>query len=263
MPGSRSALTAGVTDSQSKRTQDSDRISMPLVFTLAFRNLFHDRLRFIATVIGIVFSIVLVTVQMGLYLGFGRMVTTMIDHASADLWVMPTRHQVLRGSLAAGHAPALSRAVDRRRGGRDPGRDRLCRLAHAGRRDDAGVRRRLGSARPAACSPGTWSKAASRRCRPRTRSPSTGPISTGSALPGWARRAEIRQQKVRVAAVTNGIRSFTTTPYVFMDVDRARAHTGVPSEQGHLFPVVRLGPERRSSITSAASCWRTSPTSRC
>src|SRR5438477_4760428 len=62
---------------------------MPLVFTLAFRNLFHDRLRFIATVIGIVFSIVLVTIQMGLYLGFGQMVTTMIDHASADLWIMP------------------------------------------------------------------------------------------------------------------------------------------------------------------------------
>ena len=62
---------------------------MPLVFTIAFRNLFYDRLRFIATVIGIVFSIVLVTVQMGLYLGFGRTVTTMIDHASADLWVIP------------------------------------------------------------------------------------------------------------------------------------------------------------------------------
>ena len=62
---------------------------MPLVFTLAFRNLFHDRLRLVATVIGIVFSIVLVMVQMGLYLGFGRMVTTMIDNATADLWVMP------------------------------------------------------------------------------------------------------------------------------------------------------------------------------
>ena len=39
---------------------------MPLIFTLALQKLFHDRLRFIATVIGIVFSIVLVTVQMGL-----------------------------------------------------------------------------------------------------------------------------------------------------------------------------------------------------
>ena len=62
---------------------------MSLAFKLAFRNLFHDRLRLIATVIGIVFSIVLVTVQMGLYLGFGRMVTVMIDHAGADLWIMP------------------------------------------------------------------------------------------------------------------------------------------------------------------------------
>jgi putative ABC transport system permease protein len=61
---------------------------MSLIFTIASRNLFHDRLRFIATVIGIVFSIVLVTVQMGLYLGFGRTVTTMIDHASADLWIV-------------------------------------------------------------------------------------------------------------------------------------------------------------------------------
>src|SRR5436853_183726 len=37
----------------------------------------------------IVFSIVLVTVQSGLYFSFGRMVTTMIDHAPADLWIVP------------------------------------------------------------------------------------------------------------------------------------------------------------------------------
>ena len=61
--------------------------SMPLVFKIAYRNLFHDRLRFIATVVGIVFSIVLVTVQMGLFLSFDRMVTTMFDHAGADLWI--------------------------------------------------------------------------------------------------------------------------------------------------------------------------------
>src|SRR5262245_12026257 len=63
--------------------------AMSLAFKLARRNLFHDRLRLVATVIGIVFSIVLVTVQLGLYLGFGHMVTTMIDHASGELWIMP------------------------------------------------------------------------------------------------------------------------------------------------------------------------------
>src|ERR1041385_2405542 len=62
---------------------------MSLVFKLASRNLFHDRIRFVGTVIGIVFSIVLVTIQLGLFLSFERMVTTMIEHAPADLWVVP------------------------------------------------------------------------------------------------------------------------------------------------------------------------------
>src|SRR4051812_36238274 len=61
---------------------------MSLVFTLAERNLFQDRLRFAASLLGIVFSVVLVMVQMGLYLGFSRIITTMIDHTSTDLWVV-------------------------------------------------------------------------------------------------------------------------------------------------------------------------------
>src|SRR5580658_7712303 len=61
---------------------------MSLIFKLASRNLFQDRLRFVGTVIGIVFSIVLVTIQLGLFLSFERMVTTMIEHAPADLWVV-------------------------------------------------------------------------------------------------------------------------------------------------------------------------------
>ena len=61
---------------------------MSLVFKLARRNLFHDRLRFIATVIGIVFSIVLVTVQMGLFMSFDNMVTTIIDHDRSAMWIV-------------------------------------------------------------------------------------------------------------------------------------------------------------------------------
>jgi len=56
---------------------------------------------------------------------------------------------------------------------------------------------------------------------------------------GIGATAEIRQQPVQVVAVTNGIRSFTTTPFVFMDVDRARAHTGVPSGKA-TFLIIRL-----------------------
>ena len=59
---------------------------MPLVFTLATRNPFQDRLRFIASLTGIVFSVLLVMVQMGLYFGFSRVLTIVIDHASTDLF---------------------------------------------------------------------------------------------------------------------------------------------------------------------------------
>jgi putative ABC transport system permease protein len=226
---------------------------MPLVFTLAFRNLFHDRLRFIATVIGIVFSIVLVTVQMGLYLGFGRMVTTMIDHASADLWVMP------RGTKCF-EDPSLLNT-----------RERYRALAINGVTD----------AIPVVIGFADW-RVAGGATTPvfvigsDLRSGGLQPwdlvegrveaLSTPKAVAvdrtyfdrlgvsGIGATAEIRQQPVRVAAVTSGIRSFTTTPFVFMDVDRARTHTGVPSGKA-TYLIIRLdtdaNPDRvRRQLTS-------------
>ena len=61
---------------------------MSLVFTLALRNLFQNRLRFIASLMGIVFSVVLAMVQAGPYFGFSGMITTVIDHTSTDLWIV-------------------------------------------------------------------------------------------------------------------------------------------------------------------------------
>jgi hypothetical protein len=71
------------------RERSASEHDMSLIFKLASRNLFQDRLRFAATAVGIVFSIVLLTIQVGLFLSFERMVTTMIDHAPADLWIVP------------------------------------------------------------------------------------------------------------------------------------------------------------------------------
>ena len=59
-----------------------------MTLTLAFRNLFHDRIRLAVTLVGILFSIVLVAVQLGLYLGARTMIISMIDRADGDLWVM-------------------------------------------------------------------------------------------------------------------------------------------------------------------------------
>ena len=86
---------------------------MTLILTLASRNLFHDRIRLIATVVGIVFSIVLVTVQIGVFLSFERMITMMIDHAEADLWIVPAATKSFEGSaLLAGRERFQALSVD-------------------------------------------------------------------------------------------------------------------------------------------------------
>ena len=59
-----------------------------MTLILAFRNLFHDRIRLAVTLVGILFSIVLVAVQLGLYLGARNLITSMIDRADGDLWIM-------------------------------------------------------------------------------------------------------------------------------------------------------------------------------
>jgi putative ABC transport system permease protein len=222
---------------------------MPLVFTLAFRNLFHDRLRLVATVIGIVFSIVLVMVQMGLYFGFGRMVTTMIDNASADLWVVPKGTKCFED-------PSLLDARQRNRALSVPGIAEAIPLVIG----FADWRTPAGSSTPVFV---VGSDLRSGGLEPwnliegRLESLST-PNSVAVdrtyfdrlGISGLGARAEIRQQAVRVAAVTQGIRSFTTTPYVFMDVDRARAYTGTPSSKATYF-LVRL--DRRSELPTIRS----------
>jgi putative ABC transport system permease protein len=219
---------------------------MPLVFTLALRNLFHDRLRFVATVIGIVFSIVLVTVQMGLYLGFGRMVTTMIDHAAADLWVMPKgtkcfedpsllnmreRYRALAINGVADAIPVVIGFADWRM----PSGEMTPVFI-------IGSDLRAGGLEPWNLVEGRIEALSGPKAVAVDRS-----YFDRLGVSGVGSTAEIRQQAVRVAAVTSGIRSFTTTPFVFLDVNRARAYTGVPSGKAS-YLLVRLGPDSDPAV---------------
>jgi putative ABC transport system permease protein len=199
---------------------------MSLTFKLAARNLFYDRLRLVATIVGIVFSIVLVTVQAGLYIGFGRMVTSMIDHAGADLWIMPLGtkcfedpstlddRQRFRAMSVAGVGEAVPvvigfapwRLPD---GGTTPvfivGSELRGLGLHpwntvAGNVDDLSI-------------PGAIAVDQTYFGR--------------LGISGLGADTEIRDRKVEVRAVTRGIRSFTTTPFVFTGLDRARSYTGI------------------------------------
>ena len=213
---------------------------MSLAPKLAFRNLFQDRLRLIATIVGIGFSMVLVSIQMGLYVSFERMVTVMIDHANADLWIVPKGSQSfedpslldererfralslngVRGvvPLVVGFArwrapsgatsPVFIVGSDRRESGLHPWNlveGDLVSLSIPGAvAIDQSYFKRLETSR----------------------------IGEG---------AEINDQNVKVHAITHGIRSFTTMPYVFTSPDQAHALTGTPANKVTYF-VVHLIP---------------------
>jgi putative ABC transport system permease protein len=58
---------------------------------LAWRNLVHDKVRLGVTLTGIVFAVVLIVVEFGLFLGFTSTTSGLIDRSGADLWVIAKR----------------------------------------------------------------------------------------------------------------------------------------------------------------------------
>lgn len=213
---------------------------MSLTFTLASRNLLHDRLRLAATLVGVVFSVVLVMIQMGLFLGFGRMVTTMIDHTSADVWIVPKGAKSfedpsmldlkLRDKAASVEGVAL--AVPMIVGFSDwrLDNDELTPVFVVGAdlRDHMLQPWNVVEGRIDALSQ-NGAVAIDRSYFDRL----------GAA--GIGSTAEIRGRRVKVVALTDGIRSFTTTPYIFVNLKRAHLYTGASSARASSI-AVRLKP---------------------
>jgi putative ABC transport system permease protein len=200
---------------------------MPLVLKLAARNLLYDKLRFAATVIGIVFSIVLVTVQLGLFVSFERTVTVMIDHAPADLWIVPLGTKCFE-------VPSLLDEANRYRALSIEGVSKVDPILISfaqWRMPDGGASPVLvigSDLRGGGLLP--WNlveggidalSVPEAVAVDRTYFDRLGVTGIGST-------AEMRDRRAEVRAVTSGIRSFTTTPYVFTQLDRARSYTGTP-----------------------------------
>ena len=210
-----------------------------MVVTLASRNLFHDRVRLAVTLVGILFSIVLVAVQLGLYLGASRMITAHIDNANADLWITAfgaksfedggvilserERHQALSTPGVKHVVPVVIKFAEWRKpaGG-------STRVVVVG--TDAEEKGLV----PWALVRGTWEdiKAPNSIGVDQTYLKDLGVEDVGDT-------AQIALGRVRVAALTDGVRSFTQSPYVYMPIARARQVIGLPSD-ATTFHLVRL-----------------------
>ncbi len=203
---------------------------LPMVPKLAYRNLFHDRLGLIVTVVGIVFSVVLVAVQFGLYLGSENRIAAMFDHVDGDLWVVPLgtksfddpamlsgheRHSVLS---TPGVASVQELAVGFVNWRKPRGGSTAALLVGSDSTHDAAL--------PWDITEGSASALAA---------PSAVAVDSTYfqelGIAGMGDRAEVNNMEVTVQAVTKGIRSFTTLPYVFTTLSTARTLLGASADQ--------------------------------
>ncbi|MGB7329175.1 MAG: ABC transporter permease [Rubripirellula sp.] len=58
-----------------------------MLWNIATRTLFHDRGKLVAGLVGVIFSVVLVNIQGGLFFGLIRKASLLIDKGNADIWV--------------------------------------------------------------------------------------------------------------------------------------------------------------------------------
>ncbi len=222
----------------------------PGVWTLAKKILLHDRIKFVVASAGVSISVMLVLVQIGLYFGFMRTASTLIDHAHADIWV----------TKAASENFDFSTPLDDRtyyRVASTPGVARAERmiLAFAQLKLDSGAD--LGvqviGIEPHARLMRPWNVIdgdAGRLGEP-------GAITVDASewdklhLKDVGHRTEIGGVRAHVAAVTEGIRSFTTSPLVFTDLISARAFTRLPDEAEN-YVLVELAPGAQPEAVVAA-----------
>ncbi len=57
------------------------------MFWLAWKTLYHEKGRFLVTIVGITLSAILVLTEVGIYLGMMRSATDIIRHSDADIWI--------------------------------------------------------------------------------------------------------------------------------------------------------------------------------
>lgn len=210
--------------------------------SLAFKNLFHDRVRLAVTLTGIVFALVLIIVQFGLFLGFLETTANIVAHSGADLWVTATGTPHVNGGTVIQErrryqilaVPGVTRAekfvVQFANWKLPSGGNESVQIV--GYDIDAG----LG---------GPWDvvEGSVEALKGQDTVIMDRLFLQKLGVTGVGHRTEVNGRRVRVVGMTSGIRSFTTSPWVFTSFKNAQNYGGLAEDQT-LFFLVKAEPGR-------------------
>ena len=195
-----------------------------MTIRIALRNLLHDRIRLAVTLIGVIFAVVLITVQGGLFIGFTRATSCVIDNTEAEVWVAsrgvrnfdvthPLSAYKFHQILAVPGIARAERLIVRFTNWKKP-RGGIESVEVVGYDPDSGLGR-------------PWSLAAG--SLDALRMPDTVAVDelylSKLGVTGLGETVEIDDHRARIVAITRSIRSFTTSPYIFTSYVNAIAYT--------------------------------------
>ncbi|XXJ20934.1 ABC transporter permease [Desulfovibrio caledoniensis] len=195
-----------------------------MIYRIARQNLFHDRVRLCVTLTGIVFAVVLITVEIGLFLGFTRTISAVIDNSGADVWVtsrgvknfdiaLPLKerkyYEVLSLPEVGDAAKFIIRFADWKKP--DGLQESIEIIGYETDKDMGG--------------PWNFVRGSGKMLDLRDAIVIDQLYMEKLGVTRLGEQVEINRKKARVAALTQGIRSFTTSPYVFASLDAARSYT--------------------------------------
>lgn len=194
-----------------------------LTLLIAWRNLVHDGVRLAVTLIGIAFSTILMGLQLGMLLNFMHTTSTIVDHAGADLWV--AAHGVRSVDLAT--------PLEKRRrfqsldvDGVSIAEPYLLQFAFWKKAD--GIRETviIVGVDPHAEMGLPWAMRSDRSIHDALSTPDGVIIDRLYAeklgVDSINQLVEINDHRARVTGFTDGIRTFTQSPYVFTSLRNAR-----------------------------------------
>jgi putative ABC transport system permease protein len=200
-----------------------------LVWNFARKILLHDRIKFAIASLGVSISVFLVLAQIGIYFGFMGTASTLIDHSEADVWVTARANENFDFA-----APMDERVLYRIAEERGVARAEKMILSFGQVKgedgDEEGVQ--VVGIEPHATMLRPWNVVKG----------NADAISRSDAvlvddseykklrIDSVGQQREISGVRARVVGLTHGIRSFTTSPFVWTNIEAAREYS--PSLQG-------------------------------
>ncbi len=225
-----------------------------LTLLIAWRNLVHDRVRLAVTLIGIAFSTILMGLQLGMLLNFMHTTSTIVDHAGADLWI--AAHGVRSVDLAT--------PLEERRRFQSLSIDGVSiaepyLLQFAFWKKANGVRETVivVGVDPHAEMGSPWAMLPGRSVHDALSTPDGVIIDRRYAsklgIDSVDQLVEINDHRARVTGFTDGIRTFTQSPYVFTSLRNARTFAN-RSDNDITYVLIRLAQGyRQDSVIRALS----------